>query len=1020
MAPAASASTANNRSAGNLWIGPFSSSFEDSFLKTIQTARAADPLSPIVILVGSNLLAAHLRHALARTGAGHANVRFLTFVDLAGDLLFSAELSSGRRSFPSRGEELLLADLACNIPTGHRFGDVATQTGFHKALRTTFHDLIDGGVTRLPGERGKIADVAELFESHRRRYLPSFLTTADRIFEASDHAKAFPQIFGTDTLFLYGIYDLTHVQRNLLQACGAVCRLNVWMPVTEAPPLFVEETRLFFEGLGLSVRAVAGKSSAEIHFLSAPGNQAEAEETVRWILKTVEEEKLALHRVGILLRDVETYRALFADVLDRASVPFYLEGGVPLSSKPLGKAFLILLDTLEGGWDRDLWIHFFSLFPWKKELLHDAGEPADWDSWSREARATKGIESTLIRFSRYLASLESKQHSHAPLLRRFLTFLRAWFSDVTRLTAGVRYFLDAANVLSEFVRRYAEDSPEQEKLLDICESLKDLDDVGVTLTFPRLFQILRDRTHSAGIQGEIFEKDGLFVGSMVSARGISFDLVCIPGLVERAFPAPARPDPLLLDHERKRINELTGARLGLKENRLDEERAYFEFALLQADRKVFVSYPRLDPARGSELLPSSFYLETRNRLRSQADERILRSPLLRWNAAAPEPFLDEIDWLSSEAAQKILADPAGMNGALADWSPFAPSVQRWVANRLGSKQWSEHDGIVGPTRTVPSQTKAFSPSEISTYAICPYRYFLRYVLRLRRLERPEDVDRIRPLDRGDLIHRILYLLFSELRREGRLPLRATDRPAVEARLQEIAEGVLDDAEIRLPVGYASLWAMERKTLLSDLQALVAEEFREDAFTPEDFEIRFGMPARSDDEGLLSTDRPLHLRFGRDEIDLCGRIDRLDLSPDRKRARIIDYKTGQLDAGDDQFGGGESIQLPVYLSALALLTPDVSIDASEALLLSTLYGSGFERVHFSGAALQARQEEFHQILATFRRNVSQGIFPPKPGAQNQNCKRCDYSSICGRGIGRVYERKADDPLGSNLRAMEEIP
>jgi ATP-dependent helicase/DNAse subunit B len=275
------------------------------------------------------------------------------------------------------------------------------------------------------------------------------------------------------------------------------------------------------------------------------------------------------------------------------------------------------------------------------------------------------------------------------------------------------------------------------------------------------------------------------------------------------------------------------------------------------------------------------------------------------------------------------------------------------------------------------------------------------------------------MDRGNLIHRILFRLFSDLRREKRLPLKPADREYAEHHLTEVAGEILDDAELRLPVGYAPLWKMEKAYLLSDLKALLTEEFREEMFVPADFEIRFGMPARSSDEGEWSTDRPLRIKLGRSEISLCGQIDRLDLSRDGKRARIVDYKSGTLKVGDDAMDGGQAMQLPVYLSALPLLAPEVSLETSEAILLSTTYGSGFERARFSGEILAGRAKEFHQILSTFLRNLQTGTFPLHPGDQRSNCKVCDFTAICGKGVGRIYERKADDPATANLLALEEI-
>jgi hypothetical protein len=58
--------------------GPFNTALEDSLARDVADAKAADPLAPVVVLVGSNMLGMYLARMLARRGASHAGIRFLT------------------------------------------------------------------------------------------------------------------------------------------------------------------------------------------------------------------------------------------------------------------------------------------------------------------------------------------------------------------------------------------------------------------------------------------------------------------------------------------------------------------------------------------------------------------------------------------------------------------------------------------------------------------------------------------------------------------------------------------------------------------------------------------------------------------------------------------------------------------------------------------------------------------------------------------------------------------------------
>ena len=51
----------------------------------------------------------------------------------------------------------------------------------------------------------------------------------------------------------------------------------------------------------------------------------------------------------------------------------------------------------------------------------------------------------------------------------------------------------------------------------------------------------------------------------------------------------------------------------------------------------------------------------------------------------------------------------------------------------------------------------------------------------------------------------------------------------------------------------------------------------------------------------------------------GYVDRIDITPDGRRAWVIDYKTGRAYDGmkdDDPLEGGTRLQLPAYMAAAA--------------------------------------------------------------------------------------------------------
>src|SRR5262249_49483799 len=69
----------------------------------------------------------------------------------------------------------------------------------------------------------------------------------------------------------------------------------------------------------------------------------------------------------------------------------------------------------------------------------------------------------------------------------------------------------------------------------------------------------------------------------------------------------------------------------------------------------------------------------------------------------------------------------------------------------------------------PPNARAYSPSALQRFAACPYQFYLSALWRLAPREDIAPLDRLDPLTRGSLFHRVQAECFRALQR-GRLPL----------------------------------------------------------------------------------------------------------------------------------------------------------------------------------------------------------------------------------------------------------
>src|SRR5205823_2025329 len=146
----------------------------------------------------------------------------------------------------------------------------------------------------------------------------------------------------------------------------------------------------------------------------------------------------------------------------------------------------------------------------------------------------------------------------------------------------------------------------------------------------------------------------VFVAPVAAARGLSFDVVFVPGMAEKMFPQKVIEDPLLRDRERPEGLEKS-------EDRVRKERLSLRLAAGAAARTLVLSWPRIDLQQGRARVPSFYGLEVlraaEGTLPGFADlarraERALRT---RAGWPAPRDAADAIDDAEHDLALLALA-----------------------------------------------------------------------------------------------------------------------------------------------------------------------------------------------------------------------------------------------------------------------------------------------------------------------------------------------------------------------------
>ena len=182
---------------------------------------------------------------------------------------------------------------------------------------------------------------------------------------------------------------------------------------------------------------------------------------------------------------------------------------------------------------------------------------------------------------------------------------------------------------------------------------------------------------------------------------------------------------------------------------------------------------------------------------------------------------------------------------------------------------------------------------------CPFQYFAEYGLKLEGRREYK----LKTLDVGNILHEILRHFGEDLKAENKRWAEVTD-DEIKSRVTKIFDDItpkVNNEILRSTKTLERQRARIQKVAVASIRRLV-ELDKHSQFHPEIFEASFS--------NLSNT----HLIYKIDgaEMELLGKIDRIDFSEDGRHFLIIDYKTGQAYLNLWEIYLGVNLQLLTYL------------------------------------------------------------------------------------------------------------
>ena len=922
----------------------------------------------------------------------------------------------------------------------------------YDTIALLYSSRITAEQTALAAERGgilggKLHDIAVIYSAYEKYLEESgkedrngYLAKLGQVIEESSKIK------GNAVIFL-GFQALTTAAAECARAAFSVAEDVYGVFVGGAEDLYVNEALSKFTVAakdfgGAEVISVDGSLNPEaeilrkhifnpesfyaaavpsscVHLIEATDGQDELEYIAARIKKHVEEDKERYAKISVMLPDLDTGVRALSRVFSAYKIPFYADRRLSLSEHPLC-SFIVnyLLCVLSGCRPQDVDAVISSpYFPANREqkdvfrnyalrLANWRGgikrEPSDEisDSFKFDKDIVKEVRKTFLDG---LSKIDGKRVKSG--ICGGLRDLLALFEVQKKLEEVAEEFKDTRPMEAQFCLRAFESV---NAVIDEAESLAGEAPLG------EFIKILKSGFAAMKISLIPPKADAVFVGDLAATANTGSDVVFAARLTSDV-PASSADTALLTDRDIAMLEE-ADLDISPKIGQVNARRRETCALNICAFRKhLYLSYPATlsgEECVASEILSYAsaiFLAPSGNRLAPVTTEKIERSlKAAPYYCSEPLPAIRRLQKFRQNFEASSIYEVL-KNHNLKEAAERGLKRRAYRPITCGKRLYLNYGSL--------------SPTALESYFSCPYLGFMRQGLKVK--EREEGC--VRPIDTGNFIHAVLQDVAAEL------------------------TSIESDEKLRERAGEIARKKLE-KPPYSSLAQSKSGEYTAEVLVGEAVEVSSGMYEQLANSNfrVLAAEIRCEIELT-DGIKLYGRIDRVDESGDM--VRIIDYKTGTVDASAPLYYTGLKLQLPLYLSAVsggrraagAYYFPaaveytekkdgvfrlqgfmdgsDEVVSASDTTV-SDGQKSRYVNAYFKGRAVESTmpREEFESFLAYSRlvagggaKELLSGNIRPSPA--EGTCTYCPAGGSCGFAAGKNgEERKAPSVKCSQIAAI----
>ncbi len=943
-------------------------------------------------------------------GEGVWGKNLLTFNELS-DFVNEASPNLKKKRI-SRTQSLSVTRKAAESVSGNLevFGEFSQNRDFLNAVASIISKLkqskisareLAGSPRRIKARslQKKLSDIGLVYEKYEALIAErDFLDDADSarvVSEELERGGLTPFFPSAKKLVIFGFSDFTLCEFDVIKGLSSAVPETFFF-VSDFGGLgeyrdcflgrFSEASVAYEEDSAITDEIPAARTQSE--FSEFRDSHDEVEYVSRKIKKLIVDEGHKASDFKVLVRSSQKRGHSIAHIFEKNGVAVDLRNSGTLAGSVYGRLAGDILRLKSGNFHRNdliglLCNPLFSLYLGESELsqrctnLVKEISSASVSSEDRKYRTVSGI-SGWKRVLEHIVERDAQLSSVARDIGMALDSVSSKFGRRTfsAMTSDLRKIFSELRVSENSALLIERDQTTRECFDEFFSFLRELSfsygefdfrvpDPGEYLLFLDEFMGERTVPYKTPCDGD---SERVSVTDFSAARGINPKFLFLVGLSDTSFPSALPADPVLKPREKAEINRV------LKKRVFDEEGLHYE-----KEKHLFST---LGTAASEKVFFSCFRYDQKSRDVNRSD--FLEEAGISSQTRRSESFSEPGEIFSGEDALFHCFSPSGTS----DLDPELVEVIRkhygsdmvgYLSDGISAERKrleleGDYTDFEGVLRNAPPHPDTFSPTRLETYGTCPFMYFSKEVLKLGRVEDPEE-QKASQLDLGSLAHEILKEFMETVFTEG------SDWPEA-SRVAEVYEELRRKYETKpgvfshLPKNVAEIG--KKRFFDCILPNFIADEIQrigKDEFIPRFFE------------------KEVKFRIGNAEIS--GKVDRVDVHrDDEKKAAIVDYKIGGVKGR--KYFDFENLQLPLYLKALS----EEGAVPSRGSYLSI--GKPGDSVSSRDPSL----EEAASLAEYYVENIKKGFFPPYVGKKEENqevhylemsknrpCSYCDYADLC---------------------------